>query len=88
MQRSGWRFVDIYADYAKSGTKEEGRSDFERMLEDCELEKIDLIYTKSISRFARNTVDCISVIRRLKELNIDVYFEKERIHTLSEKSVY
>lgn len=86
VQKSGWRFVDIYADYAKSGTKEEGRSDFERMLEDCELGKIDLIYTKSISRFARNTVDCISVIRRLKELNIDVYFEKERIHTLSEKS--
>lgn len=82
----GWNFVGIYADYAKSGTKEKGRTEFERMLNDCETGEIDIICTKSISRFARNTVECIQVVRRLKEKNIDVYFEKERIHTLSEKS--
>lgn len=82
----GWNFVGIYADYAKSGTKEKGRTEFERMLDDCETGEIDIICTKSISRFARNTVECIQVVRKLKEKNIDVYFEKENIHTLSEKS--
>lgn len=84
--KAGWKFVGIYADYGKSGTKEKGRTDFMRMLEDCEAGEIDIICTKSISRFARNTVECIQVVRKLKEMHIDVYFEKERIHTLSEKS--
>ena len=84
--RAGWNFAGIYADYGKSGTKEKGRTDFMRMLEDCEAGEIDIICTKSISRFARNTVECIQVVRKLKEMHIDVYFEKERIHTLSEKS--
>lgn len=83
---AGWNFAGIYADYGKSGTKEKGRTDFMRMLEDCEAGEIDIICTKSISRFARNTVECIQVVRKLKEMHIDVYFEKERIHTLSEKS--
>lgn len=84
--KAGWNFVGIYADYAKSGTKEKGRTEFERMLDDCETGEIDIICTKSISRFARNTVECIQIVRKLKEKNIDVYFEKENIHTLSEKS--
>ena len=84
--KAGWNFVGIYADYGKSGTKEKGRTDFMRMLEDCEAGEIDIICTKSISRFARNTVECIKVVRELKKKQIDVYFEKERIHTLSEKS--
>lgn len=84
--KAGWNFAGIYADYGKSGTKEKGRTDFMRMLEDCEAEEIDIICTKSISRFARNTVECIKVVRELKKKQIDVYFEKERIHTLSEKS--
>ena len=83
---AGWNFAGIYADYGKSGTKEKGRTDFMRMLEDCEAGEIDIICTKSISRFARNTVECIKVVRELKKKQIDVYFEKERIHTLSEKS--
>ena len=83
---AGWNFTGIYADYGKSGTKEKGRTDFMRMLEDCEAGEIDIICTKSISRFARNTVECIKVVRELKKKQIDVYFEKERIHTLSEKS--
>lgn len=84
--KADWNFAGIYADYGKSGTKEKGRTDFMRMLEDCEAEEIDIICTKSISRFARNTVECIKVVRELKKKQIDVYFEKERIHTLSEKS--
>ncbi len=85
-RKAGWNFAGIYADYGKSGTKEKGRTDFMRMLEDCEAGEIDIICTKSISRFARNTVECIKVVRELKKKQIDVYFEKERIHTLSEKS--
>ena len=84
--KAGWNFVGIYADYGKSGTKEKGRTDFMRMLEDCDSGEIDIICTKSISRFARNTVECINVVRELKKKQINVYFEKERIHTLSEKS--
>ena len=84
--KAGWNFTGIYADYGKSGTKEKGRTDFMRMLEDCEAGEIDIICTKSISRFARNTVECIQIVRKLKEKNIDVYFEKENIYTLSEKS--
>lgn len=83
--KAGWNFAGIYADYGKSGTKEKGRTDFMRMLEDCDSGEIDVICTKSISRFARNTVECIKVVRELKKKQIDVYFEKERIHTLSEK---
>ena len=85
-EKPNHKFVGIYADYGKSGTKEEGRTEFERMLEDCKNGMIDIIYTKSISRFARNAIDCLSIVRNLKELKVDVYFEKEKIHTLSEKS--
>jgi len=62
--KADWNFVGIYADYGKSGTKEKGRTDFMRMLEDCEAGEIDIICTKSISRFARNTVECIQVVRK------------------------
>lgn len=86
--KAGWNFIGIYADYGKSGTKKKGRTDFMRMLEDCEAGEIDIICTKSISRFARNTVECIKIVRELKKKQIDVYFEKENIHTLSEKSEF
>lgn len=81
-----WEFVEIYADEARSGTKLQKRGDFLRMLKDCEDGKIDMIITKSVTRFARNTVDSIQAIRRLKELGIAVFFEKEHINSLSEKS--
>ncbi len=81
-----WEFAGIYADEARSGTKLEKRDDFLRMMKDCENGKIDMIITKSVTRFARNTVDSIQAIRRLKELGIGVYFEKEHINSLSEKS--
>jgi len=81
-----WEFAGIYADEARSGTKLQKRDDFLRMMKDCEYGKIDMVITKSVTRFARNTVDSIRVIRRLKELGIAVYFEKEHINSLSEKS--
>lgn len=84
--KENWICVGIYADQARSGTKTAGRSDFQKMLRDCKLGKIDLILTKSVTRFARNTVDSIKAIRELKKLGVEVYFEKERVSTLSEKS--
>lgn len=81
-----WQFAGIYADEARSGTKLQKRDDFLRMMKDCENGKIDMIITKSVTRFARNTVDSIQAIRRLKELGVAVFFEKENINSLSEKS--
>lgn len=76
-----WIFVDIYADNGITGTELNKRDDFVRMLEDCRLGKIDLIITKSISRFARNTYDSITTIRELKCMGVDIIFEKEGINT-------
>ncbi|AGA68900.1 site-specific recombinase, DNA invertase Pin [Desulfitobacterium dichloroeliminans LMG P-21439] len=84
--KEDWQFSGIYADEARSGTKLAKRDDFLRMLKDCEDGKIDMIITKSLTRFARNTVDSIEAIRRLKALGVAVYFEKEHIDSLSEKS--
>ena len=81
-----WQFAGIYADEARSGMKLQKRDDFLRMMKDCEDGKIDMVITKSVTRFARNTVDSIQAIRRLKELGIAVFFEKEHINSLSEKS--
>ena len=66
--------VDIYADEGISGTSTEKRTDFKRMIEDCKSGKIDMVVTKSISRFARNTLDCLNYVRQLKEKDIAVYF--------------
>lgn len=79
-----WEYVGVYADDGVTGTKAEAREEFNRMLVDCKAGKIDIILTKSISRFARNTVDLLSTVRHLKELGISVQFEKERIDSLSE----
>jgi len=85
-KRDDWEYTGIYADEAKSGTQVKKRDEFLRMIKDCEDGKIDMIITKSVARFARNTVDSIEAIRKLKALGIGVYFEKEHINTLSEKS--
>lgn len=77
-----WTFVDIYADEAISGTQDYKRSDFMRMIQDALDGKIDIIITKSISRFARNTLDTLKYVRMLKERNIAVIFEEENINTL------
>ena len=78
-----WQYAGVYADGGISGTTD-NRAEFRRMLDDCEQGKIDIILTKSISRFARNTVDLLETVRHLKELGIEVRFEKERINSLSE----
>lgn len=80
-----WEMVEVYADNGLSGTRTAKREAFNRMIADCEAGRIDMIITKSISRFARNTVDCLKYTRKLKELNIAVFFEKENINTLDAK---
>lgn len=79
-----WEYAGVYADMGISGTDTAKRSEFLRMLADCEEGKIDIILTKSISRFARNTVDLLETVRHLKNLGIEVRFEKEHINSLSE----
>lgn len=80
-----WQMVEVYADDGISGTNTAKRDEFNRMIADCEAGKIDLILTKSISRFSRNTLDCLKYTRKLKALNIAVFFEKENINTLDSK---
>ncbi len=77
-----WKLAGIYADDGKSATSTKKRADFQTMIDDCMAGKIDMVITKSISRFARNTVDSLMNIRKLKEKNIAVFFEKEGINTL------
>ena len=77
-----WQFIGVYADEGISGTKED-RPNFKRMIEDAKQGKIDLIITKSISRFGRNTETVIKTIRQLNTLGVDVYFESQNLHTLS-----
>ena len=83
-----WELVDIYADEGISGTSLQHRDSFIRMIGDCNAGKIDLIITKSVSRFARNIIDCIGYVRQLKAADppIGVYFETENIFTLDENS--
>jgi site-specific DNA recombinase len=81
-QRADWEYIGVYADEGISGTKE-NRENFQRMLEDARLRKIDLILTKSISRFARNTLLLLETVRELKDLSIAVYFEREKINSLT-----
>jgi len=77
-----WRLVGIYADEGISGTQVKHRNDFKRMITDCRKGKIDLILTKSVARFARNTVDTLNYVRELKTRGIAVYFEEQDIDTL------
>lgn len=88
MENPKWSLVDIYADEGISGTSAKKRENFMRMIRACKQRKIDLILTKSISRFARNTVDCLHYTRLLKSWGIAVFFEKENINTLQEDSEF
>ena len=76
-----WEFAGLYADEAVTGTATDKRTDFQRLIEDCRAGKIDRILVKSISRFARNTLDCIQTARELKLLGVAIEFEKENIDT-------
>lgn len=77
----GWELVDVYADEAVSGTKTDKREDFNRMLSDCRKGRIDKVLVKSLSRFSRNTKDCLAALRELMSLGVTVQFEKENIDT-------
>ena len=77
-----WLFCGVYADEALTGTKG-NRAEFQKLLNRCRQGEIDLILTKSISRFARNTVTLLETVRELKSLGVDVYFEEQRIHSMS-----
>ena len=76
-----WEYAGVYADFGISGTGTAARSEFLRLIADCEAGKVDLIITKSVSRFARNTVDSLSTIRKLKENGCECYFEKKDFYT-------
>ncbi len=80
-----WEYVGIYADEGISATSTKKRVEFNRMIEHCMEGKIDMVITKSISRFARNTVDCLNFARQLKAQNIAIFFEKENVNTLDSK---
>lgn len=77
-----WKYVGVYSDEGMTGTKIK-RDGFQRMIQDAKAGKIDIIVTKSLSRFARNTVDCLKTIREMKAINVDIFFEEQNIHTLS-----
>lgn len=83
--RDDWDFVDVYTDEGITGTSTKHREGFKKMIADALNGKIDLIVTKSVSRFARNTVDSLTTIRELKEHNVECYFEKENIWTFDSK---
>lgn len=83
-----WELAGIYADKGLSGTSLKKRDDFKRMITACKRGRIDTILTKSLSRFARNTVDCLDTVRMLRARGIGVIFEKENINTLTESSEF
>jgi len=77
-----WDFVGVYSDEALTGTKD-SRAEFQQLLKDCRAGKIDMVITKSISRFARNTVTLLETVRELKAIHVDVFFEEQNIHSIS-----
>ena len=84
--RKEWEFAGLYADEGISGTRADKRPEFQRMIRDCQNGKIDYIITKSVSRFARNTVECLEYIRSLKAQGIGIFFEEQNIDTLKSDS--
>ena len=84
-ERQDWEFAGLYTDEGISATNTKKRDGFKQMVSDALAGKIDLIITKSVSRFARNTVDSLSTVRKLKEKGVEVYFEKENIYTFDGK---
>ena len=84
--RDDWTFAGLYYDEGITGTKKDKRPELMRMIRDCEAGKIDYVITKSISRFSRNTTDCLEMVRKLLALNIPIYFEKENLNTGSMES--
>lgn len=85
---AGWQFVGVYADEGISGCSTKRREQFKQLMSDCMAGKIDMVLTKSISRFGRNTVDTLTTIRELKSKGIGVYFEKEQVWTMDSKGEF
>ena len=83
-----WKLVKIFADKGISGTSTKHRDEFNKMIRMCKRGRIDMIITKSISRFARNTVDCLKYVRLLKDINVDVFFEEQGIHSIEKGSEF
>ena len=83
-----WKLVRIFADKGISGTSTKHRDEFNKMIRMCKRGRIDMIITKSISRFARNTVDCLKYVRLLKDINVDVFFEEQGIHSIEKGSEF
>lgn len=83
-----WEFAGIYADDGISGTNTKKREDFNRMIDNCEAGNIDMIITKSISRFARNTVDVLTIVRELKKVNVPVCFENEQLYSFDKETAF
>ena len=81
MSRDDWEFAGLYYDEGITGTKKEKRPELMRLMADCAARNIDFVITKSISRFSRNTADCLELVRTLQNLGIPIYFEKENINT-------
>ncbi len=79
-KHSDWEFAGVYADEALSGTKD-NRAEFKRLMQDCRAGKIDMVIVKSISRMARNTLTLLQTVRELREIGIDVFFERENLHS-------
>lgn len=77
-----WKLVEIFADKGITGTSVKNRDEFNKMIRLCKKKKVDMIITKSISRFARNTLDCLKYTRLLKSLGVDVFFEEQGIHSM------
>ena len=80
-----WEYAGVYADEGITGTSTKKRDEFNRLMKDCDAGKIDLVLVKSISRFARDTVDTLNATRYLKDLGVDVFFEREGIHSISKE---
>lgn len=87
-ENPNWRMAGIYMDNGVTGTTRDGRTGFQRLMRHCEEGKIDLILCKSLSRFARNTLDALNAVRRLKELGVAVEFEKEKLNSMSMQSEF
>lgn len=88
LSEAKWRLAGIFADRGISGTSLKKRDEFNRMLRLCQKGRIKMIITKSISRFARNTLDCIAVTRKLREIGVDVYFEEQNLHSIDASSEF
>ena len=84
--RDDWEFAGLYYDEGITGTKKDKRPELLRLIDDCKAGKVDFVITKSISRFSRNTTDCLELVRKLLALHIPIYFEKENINTGSMES--